>query len=245
MTIFVSPDDIASKTSIALPPEKSRYLAVVLRSKEGDEINIIDGRGRAYKAVVSSVSNRQVAVNIIEEIFPDNEPGIKIVLCQGILKGEKMDMVVQKAVELGAAAVIPLVTERTVLRHTAKVVRWRKIAEEAAEQCGRAVIPAIKEPEAYNDFLRGSSNNCGIIFWERDGIKLGEALKNLRSSDSSQCESVYIVVGPEGGFSEMEVQAAEAAGFIRASLGRRILRAETASIVSVAAVAMMADDILN
>ncbi|MCE5312312.1 MAG: 16S rRNA (uracil(1498)-N(3))-methyltransferase [Nitrospiraceae bacterium] len=243
MTVYVHPDEISKKHGILLSAEKSRYLVTVLRSKEGDEINVIDGRGRAYRACIASASKKNVSINIIEEVFPQNESSIKIVLCQGMLKGEKMDMVIQKAVELGASAVIPLVTERTIPRHTAKISRWQKIAEEAAEQCGRAVVPDIKEPAEYKDFLEGLTNYCGIIFWEQGGIKLSEALKRTVPGSRGRCESLYVVVGPEGGLSEHEVSVAEAAGFIRVSLGKRILRAETAAIVAVAAVGLMIDDI--
>lgn len=245
MTIFVPPDEIIKKSGILLSAEKSRYLVTVLRSKIGDSIKLIDGSGRAYSAIISSISKNGVAVNIEKELSVDAEAPCHLVLCQGMLKGEKMDIVIQKAVELGVKEIVPLITEHSVVKETRRIARWRKIAEEAAEQCGRAVIPEIREPEGFYEFLKKFSDpdaRCGIIFWEQGGAGLREAVKRVFLGESSMMKKIFVIVGPEGGLSTQEVSTAESAGFIKATLGKRILRAETAAIVAVAAVNMMIED---
>lgn len=248
MTIFVPPDEIIKKSGILLSAEKSRYLVTVLRSKTGDLIKLIDGRGRAYSAVITSILKNGVTVNIEKELSVDTETPFNLALCQGMLKGEKMDTVIQKAVELGAKEIVPLITEHSVVKETRRLPRWRKIAEEAAEQCGRAVIPEIREPAEFYDFLQkfsGTDSQCGIIFWEQGGAGLREAVIKVFSGDSSQMKKIFLIVGPEGGLSAKEVFTAEAAGFVKVTLGRRILRAETAAIVSVAATGMMIEGLLS
>ncbi len=248
MTVYVHPDDIAKESGITLCQEKSRYLVTVLRSKIGDAIKLIDGRGRAYSAVIASISKNGVAVNIEKELSVDTETPFHIALCQGMLKGEKMDTVIQKAVELGVKEIVPLITEHSVVKETRRLPRWRKIAEEAAEQCGRAVVPEIREPVGFYDFLQEFSDTdsqCGIIFWEHGGAGLREAVKRVFSQQSSRMKKVFVIVGPEGGFSAQEISASEAAGFVKATLGRRILTAETAAIVSVAATEMMIEELLH
>lgn len=247
MTVYVHPDDIAKESGITLCQEKSRYLVTVLRSKIGDAIKLIDGRGKAYSAIITSILKNSVILNIEKELSVDTETPFHIALCQGMLKGEKMDTVIQKAVELGLKEVVPLITERSVVKETRRLPRWKKIAEEAAEQCGRAVIPEIKEPADFCDFLSEFSDpdsQCGMIFWEHGGAGLREVVKRVFLNHSSRMKKIFVIVGPEGGFSNKEISDAESAGFVKATLGKRILRAETAAIVSVAATVMMIEELL-
>lgn len=233
MRIFVRPEDIALKKDISLPQDKARYLLSVLRLREGDCVEVIDGKGKAYSAVVSAVVKRDVHIEVASEIPVDTEADAHIVLCQGILKGDKMDMVVQKAVELGTAEIIPLITERCLVRETRKTERWRKIAEESAEQCGRAVIPVVHEPMSLHRLpMQGGIE--GFVFWEGGG-------RPLRVSDRAHSK-IYLMVGPEGGFTEAEVHTAEGCGLVRTTLGKSTLRAETAAIVSMALVRHMLEN---
>jgi 16S rRNA (uracil1498-N3)-methyltransferase len=236
MRIFLPPELIAAKNGISLPQDKAHHLVSVIRAKTGDEVTIIDGKGKTYLAAISDIKKKAVFVNIIREIKSQPESSIRLMLCQGILKGEKMDLVIQKATELGVSEIVPLISERCQVRHTRKTDRWRKIAEEAAEQCGRAVIPAVCEPVKYADFI-GRLPDGGLIFWEGGGIRPDIALSRLRSS--GKC--IRMCVGPEGGFSLPEVEAAEEAGFIRTTLGNSILRAETASIAGAALIRFLAE----
>ncbi|MCC6345952.1 MAG: 16S rRNA (uracil(1498)-N(3))-methyltransferase [Nitrospirales bacterium] len=249
MTIFVPPEDIAKKRGIALSAEKSRYLSSVLRTKPGDAVTIIDGRGKAYAAVVSCLSKGVVALDITGETPLDTEPSVPLALFQGILKGEKMDLVIQKTTELGIREIIPVISERCLVKETRKVERWRRIAEEAAEQCGRAVVPLIREPVE----LSGAGeerNTRGLIFWEQGGMPLHEALAEAgrHDAEAGRAEAgpaspalLSLFIGPEGGFSREEVEREETRGLVRTTLGKRILRAETAAIVSVALVLYLSE----
>ncbi|MBI3592967.1 MAG: 16S rRNA (uracil(1498)-N(3))-methyltransferase [Nitrospirae bacterium] len=238
LRIFIPPEDIKQKRNIKAPSDKAHYLISVLRSKKGDAIDVIDGKGKAYIAEIADIAKKDVFINVIKESIADTESTAHLILCQGLLKGEKMDMVIQKATELGVKEIVPLITVRCLVKETRKVKRWGKIAEEAAEQCGRAVIPVIHEPVEFSSLLMGLSQMDGFIFWEEGGLQMNEAFLKMSSSliHSSPDSPIHLLVGPEGGFTPEEVRQAEEHGLIRTTLGSRILRAETAAIVSVALV---------
>lgn len=237
MRIFVPPEDIEKKQGIKLNDDKSHYLTSVLRCKKGDAISVIDGKGKAYEATIAEISKEKVFIDIINEIQLDTESFLNLILCQGILKGEKMDLVIQKATELGVKKIIPLITGRCIVKETRKVKRWQKIAEEAAEQCGRTVVPTIHEPIQFNEFLDGQWIE-GFIFWEEGGMSLKEAVLKISPSPIHPFadSSVHLFVGPEGGFTSEEIKLSEEHGLIRTTLGKRVLRAETAAIASMALV---------
>ncbi len=230
MTIFIPPEIIAKRQHIKVPPQKSHYLLSVLRCKKGDAVTVIDGRGSAYTAEIVLMVKKDVFIDITGEFPMNAELPVPLILCQGLLKGEKMDLVIQKATELGIAEILPLVTERGIVKETRKVKRWHTIAEEAAEQCGRAVVPLVRDPEKLNDMLDGERVN-GLLFWEGGGKRLSDALDFIDSS-----RPMHIFIGPEGGFSAAEVSKAEGQGIVRTTLGKRILRAETAAIAATALV---------
>ncbi|MBF0558700.1 MAG: 16S rRNA (uracil(1498)-N(3))-methyltransferase [Nitrospirae bacterium] len=230
MTIFILPEIIAARQHVKVPPEKSRYLLSVLRCKKDDAVTVIDGRGGAYEARIVSIMKKDVYINITGDLVLNAELQVPLVLCQGMLKGEKMDLVIQKATELGVAEIVPLVTERSIVKETRKMKRWHAIAEEAAEQCGRAVIPAIRDPESLDAILAGKKVN-GFFFRERGGIGLSEALGAV-----DRTQAVHIFIGPEGGFADDEVRKAEDNGIAGTTLGKRILRSETAAIAATALV---------
>ena len=168
MRIYLSPEVIAKKIGIILPSDKARHVVSVIRCKIDDEITVFDGRGRSYLAKIAGIQKKSVLIDIIQEVMIDTESSANLVLCQGILRGEKMDLVIQKSTELGIKQVIPLISGRCQVKETRKTPRWRKIAEEAAEQCGRSVVPEISKPQAFGDFLETiipSPSPKGIIFW--------------------------------------------------------------------------------
>jgi len=233
MRIYLSPESIAKKTGIILPPDKARHVVSVIRCKKDDEITVFDGRGRSYLAKLSGIQKKRVSVDIIQELIVDTESSARLVLCQGILRGEKMDLIIQKTTELGIKRLVPLISGRCQVKETRKTPRWRKIAEEAVEQCGRSVVPLISEPQAFADFIENfvsAGSPQGIIFWEKGGLSPDEALEKIGSTEAP----LFLCIGPEGGFMQSEVEMAESHGFIRATLGRWILRAETAAVVAVA-----------
>jgi 16S rRNA (uracil1498-N3)-methyltransferase len=213
---------------ISITADKARYLASVLRCKEGDALVLFDGAGNCFRTKISKAGKKEVIADVLEKFPCDLESPVNIILVQSLLKGEKMDLVIQKTTELGVREIIPVVTERSQLRETRKVIRWQKIAEEASRQSGRTSIPVVHEPVSFQDIFKG---NClkGFIFYEEGGARLSESVSSLIPPPSS----LFIVLGPEGGFTKEEVEMAKEKGLVATSLGKRILRAETAAIAAV------------
>lgn len=230
---------------ISITDEKARYLTSVLRCKKGDELIVFDGEGNCLRTGILKAGRREVIAEVLEKFSCNTESPLNIILIQALLKGEKMDVVIQKTTELGVKEIIPVITERSQLRETRKVARWRKIAEEASRQSGRSVIPIIHEPMYFNDCLlslvtRHSSLPLnGLIFYEEGGMKLSKAVSSPQTPNSE----LIVVIGPEGGFTKKEIMLAEEKGLIVASLGKRILRAETAAISAVTIVQFLLGDI--
>jgi 16S rRNA (uracil1498-N3)-methyltransferase len=242
---------------ISITGEKAHYLVSVLRCQKGGDLTIIDAQGNCLETILKKCDKREVIAQVME-ISPCNlESHLDIVLVQGMLKGEKMDMVIQKTTELGVKEIIPVTTERGQIRETRKIVRWRKIAEEAARQSGRSVVPVVHEPVELSGFLTGFESDRyggpetrkgkainGFIFWEETGLSLNDAKKEISISLLPQKAGppVYLLIGPEGGFTKEEVNLAEEKGLIVISLGRRILRAETAAISAVTLIQFLLGD---
>ena len=218
---------------VVIGDEKAHYLSSVLRCKTGDRIIVTDENGCSYAAQILAASNKMVTIEITGDYIMNTESDLDIVLVQGLLKGEKMDIVIQKATELGVTAIIPVITERSQLRETRKHPRWKKIAEEASRQSGRTRIPEIFETYSFKDIFNtpGLTSGKGIIFWEQGGEKLSAVINKLSHTDK-----IFLLIGPEGGFSEKEALLASEKGFLTATLGSRILRAETASIAAVSVI---------
>ncbi|MBF0516466.1 MAG: 16S rRNA (uracil(1498)-N(3))-methyltransferase [Nitrospirae bacterium] len=223
--IYVESTAITGATAV-ITAETARYILTVLRYKTGGELFIFDEASRYFKGIITSCAKNAVTLSITPHPAPATESPLSITLCQGLLKGAKMDLVVQKTVELGVKRVIPLVTARTQLDYTRKIDRWQKIAIEASRQSMRVVVPEIKEAitlTALTDEIRAEGTPA-VIFYEAGGKSLKEI------SLPEQTKTIYAITGPEGGFTVEEVKRAESVGAVIATLGRRILRAETAAI---------------
>lgn len=221
----------AAKGNVVITGDEFHHLKKVLRLSVGEDIIIFDGKGNDFIAKVETISAKETAASIQKRLDVSGESKIKIVLAQGIAKGEKMDFIIQKATELGVAEIIPFTTSRTVPRFkeneaSKKSDRWRKIAIEAAKQCGRSIVPIIEPIKNFNEMLYGWEGYLKIILWEgAESIQIKDKLREL-----SNIQGVVAVVGPEGGFSLQEVQEAEKHGFIPTRLFKNILRTETAGI---------------
>lgn len=225
--IFI-PSVPEAEIPVALKGEEARYVLAVLRMRAGEELSLVDPRGGLHRARIERAGGSTLQLRVLESLPPRPEPGTGVVLLQGILKGGKMDLVIQKATELGVREIVPFVTERSQVRDTRKLSRWRKVALEAARQCGRAAVPSVREPVPMKDFFRGSERPLkGFIFWEEGGRPL--SAEPLKDSE----EDVLVAVGPEGGFTKEEAQGAEGRGLTVSTLGPLILRAETAAIAAV------------
>ncbi|HKU73893.1 MAG TPA: 16S rRNA (uracil(1498)-N(3))-methyltransferase [Pyrinomonadaceae bacterium] len=228
---FHSPPDSFNTTeqTVTLGTDEARHLRDVLRLKAGDEVYVFDGLGREFRCVITTSKRDAAELRIEAEVEPAKpESQLQLNLCVALLKGEKFDLVVQKATELGVKKITPLITRyadihlRDAADATKRVARWQRIALEAAKQSGRAFVPEIRVPHRFEEVL--DVDGLGVMFAERGG----EALENLKESDATH--SITALIGSEGGWSDEEIESARARNFHVVTLGGRILRAETAAI---------------
>jgi 16S rRNA (uracil1498-N3)-methyltransferase len=227
-------DEIPStQGSFSITGAEAKHMARVLRLGPGERVVFLDRKGARFQAVIKEVSHHHVLVNL-EKPLPSPAPSpVHITLCQALLKSQHMDLLVEKTSELGVDRVLPYISERTVVKvdgnkvHT-KLRHWQEIAQSAAKQSDRAMPAGIGPLYLYDELLAvlGKESALKIILWEQEGIR---SLKDHLRSNSPE-PRVLAMVGPEGGFTELEVMKALEAGFVSVSLGSRILRAETAAI---------------
>lgn len=209
---------------MTLPEEESRHAKTVLRLAEGDEITLFDGSGKEYSAVVTRADKRGISVHIVRENVSDREPKTWVFLLIGALKGDKTELVVQKATELGVSR-IGVFSSRycSAYMNENKLERLNRVAREAAKQCLRASVPRVEYYETLEDALQAGTE-CVTRLFACEFIS--ETEKDLIDTGAT----VAAVVGSEGGFAEEEYALAQRLGYCCVSLGRRILRAETAAI---------------
>jgi 16S rRNA (uracil1498-N3)-methyltransferase len=234
MARFYIPNLHIQNGLLKIEGDEVKHIRKVLRLKAGDEILVFDGMGKEFEGTIIGEGRSSVMVEIQRILSPKGDSPLEVTLAQSLLKGEKMDYLIQKATELGVKEIIPFFSSRTVpvvekTRRLKRHQRWEKIAIEASKQCGRGVVPKIESLQDYSDMLHtASTDSIRLILWERgerDGFALKEVLE--RSKENAK---IFFVTGPEGGFSRDEVEKAKRAGFAAVTLGRRILRAETASL---------------
>jgi 16S rRNA (uracil1498-N3)-methyltransferase len=227
------PDPLASDTELCLDEERSHYAGRVRRLHVGDEVVLFNGTGCEFVAAVSEVSRSAVKLRVGKRRERVVESPLKISLVQGVSRGERMDIVVQKATELGVFRITPVMTAHSVVRldgnkSEKRAAHWTKIARSACEQCGRTIVPLVATPQSFDRWMAGLPPGDSRRIVLHPGI--GTALAGLRHLP----ERVELLIGPEGGLSDAEVDQATAAGFTRCSLGPRILRTETAAIAAIA-----------
>lgn len=225
---FHAPPAAFNDQTVTLGTDEARHLRDVLRLKAGDEVYVFDGRGREFRCSVVKVSRDAAELRIEAEVEPAKpESQLQLNLCVALLKGEKFDLVVQKATELGVVEVTPLITRyadihlRDESDAAKRVNRWQRIALEAAKQSGRAFVPEISAPVAFEAV---AAEGLAVMFSERGGNSL-ESLMKLPVP-----QAVTALVGSEGGWSDEEIESAKARNFHVITLGGRVLRAETAAI---------------
>lgn len=222
--------------TLVIDGENARHISLSLRMKVGDRLTLSDGEGKEYGALITAITASTVGVQVESVCDSRNESPVKISLYQGIAKGDKMDGIIQKAVELGVNEIIPVDCRRSVAKIASdsvekKLRRWQKIADEAAGQCGRGKLPKVRMPMKYTDALKAAAaDELALICYEGEGT---EPLSLLLPTDPPATLSFFI--GPEGGFEPSEFEQAKALGLLPAGLGRRILRTETASSFVLAA----------
>ena len=229
---FVTPQQI-SGDKIRIEGGDVNHMKNVLRMKLHEKAEISDGESRTYLCEVEAYEEDVAVLHILEEMEADTEPASKLYLFQGLPKSDKMELIVQKAVELGVYQVIPVAMKRSVVRlddkkAAKKADRWNSIAESAAKQAGRSRIPEVTMPLSYNEALKMAEElDVTLLPYElAGGMEVTrEVIRQIKSG-----QSVGIFIGPEGGFEPEEVDAAVSMGAKVITLGRRILRTETAGL---------------
>lgn len=211
----------------------AHHIARVLRMAVGDNVIIADTNERTAKAEITAITDEVVTLSLIEYLEDDSEPTVKVRLAQCLPKSDKMEFIVQKAVELGAVSIQPVNSENCVVKYTAdkqtkRVERWQKIAHEAAKQCKRAAVPTVEPIITLKELLSRVADDETVLFCyeAEDGRTLRQALK------THQAEKYTVLIGPEGGFSPEEARLCQEMGAHPVSLGSRILRTETASLAA-------------
>jgi 16S rRNA (uracil1498-N3)-methyltransferase len=228
-----SPNALENKSTCELGPDNLKYLKQVMRLKQGDKIYVFDGFGHEFEAVIKDFYPKTVFITLGKKI-PQADKEISITLAQAIPKASKMDTIVKSAAELGADVIIPFEGTRSVSRiagekSSLKVVRWQKISGEAARCCHSSHIAKVSEVLSFADMLTSASSDAlRLIFWEEESQKTIKDM--LTDKIFAATKNFFIVVGPEGGFSKDEVILSKENGFVSVSLGKQILKVETAAV---------------
>ncbi|NKB36397.1 MAG: 16S rRNA (uracil(1498)-N(3))-methyltransferase [Gammaproteobacteria bacterium] len=222
--------DLQEDSELKLVADTAHYVATVLRRKVGQKISLFNGRGSDYPASIESVSKKEVLVQIASSKQVETESNLRITLLQGISRAQHMDYTLQKVVELGVHRIVPVFTEFGNLRidderAQKKWQHWRKILISACEQSGRAYIPELAKAQSLTTALAAQTNSSRMILHPAAGLSLG--------SMTAPANSMSILAGPEGGFSENELEQASAQKFQSIVLGPRVLRTETAAVAAI------------
>jgi 16S rRNA (uracil1498-N3)-methyltransferase len=229
MVRIFAPPECLSGDHAHLDEHGHRHLIRVLRLAKGDALRVFDGRGLEIDAIIEGIGKHSVDLHLgARRQLPP--PVSTITLLQSPPKNDRMEYIVQKTTELGVTRIVPVLTRQGILKPSDdKVARWRVIAMEAARQCGRADLPVVDHATPLEHALAATpADTSAIMLWEE------ERTTTLRQALAAGPRRVALLVGPEGGFSQAEADACRARGFVRASVGPRILRADTAAIVAVA-----------
>ena len=220
---------------IAIEGSEVQHIKNVLRLKPGDSIHLFDGQGFEYEADIQRLLANRVEIRIRHKYPATRESPIQIAVAQALLKEKKMDRLLRHLCELGITHWVPFISERSVSRPdpgrlTAREGRWFKIVKESCKQCQRARLPVIIKTMTFEDVMDyGQSCDLKIVFWENESLALNSL---IRTSRAPALQKILLILGPEGGFSDLEIEKVKAAGFLVAGLGPRILRAETATIAA-------------
>jgi len=241
-----TPALLATGKLIELDDDNGHYVRTVLRLKKDDKIILFNGHGGEYLCTVTEVSRKAVLINIEQWHDRSVESPLQVTLGLGISRGDRMDLTVQKAVELGVNRITPLLTERCVVQFKGekkpqRLLHWQKIVQHAAEQSGRTALPALLEVETLQNWV-GRQQGLKVFLDPYAEATLTELTPEPMKACPERSRRVTLLTGPEGGFSDQERDIAKASGFIPVRLGARILRTETASIAALAAVQLLWGD---
>ena len=232
----IAPERISGER-VSFDAAQTRHLVRVLRLRPGDVVIAADGRGAAYQVRLLALGAAATGV-IVAPAPAAAESALAISLIQGVPKGDKMEAIVRATTELGVARILPVLSERTVVRLDARqwrerARRWQRVAAEATKQCGRGVVPSVEAPRPFAEWIaRDDAADVRLCAWEGDGTPL----RGLVERPGTPARRASVIVGPEGGLTAAEVDLARDAGYTVVSLGARILRTDTAAVTLVALV---------
>ena len=232
---FTDRNSICGDT-VKISGDDAHHISKVLRLKEDDEIIVCDKEGTDYHCSIKLISKDEIEAWILKKETSSSEPPIRITLYQGVPKGDKLESVIQKCVELGAFKIIPVAMKRSVAvikDKEKKKVRMQRIAQEASKQCQRAVVPEVLEVLSFKEaLLHAQENDLKLLPYEAENKnKLKDILKQNKNS-----KTIAVFIGPEGGFDEEEISLARQSGFQILTLGPRIMRTETAPLACISAI---------
>lgn len=230
---YVSPEQIIEESIVILGMDVN-HIKNVLRMKLGEELIICDGQGWDYFCEITELGQKEIYVKILSSLKSDTELPVKITLFQGIPKKDKMELIIQKTVELGVFEIVPVSMKRCVAKledskkESKKLERWQNISQAAAKQSGRGIIPMVKQPMTYTQALEYAKTKDIILFPYENAQGMKAAKEAFCKTAAMQSAGIFI--GPEGGFDPIEIENAKKAGADIISLGKRILRTETAGL---------------
>lgn len=230
---YIDKSDITENTAV-ITGEEAQHISRVLRMKKGDNVTLCDGEGMFYEAVLSDFSDKTVVADILSKRVAETEPSVKVTVFQGVPKNPKLETIIQKLTEIGAVRLVPVDTKRAVakLDKENKVDRLRKIAREAAKQSKRGIVPEVLSPVSFNDAVKMAAEaDLALIPYEE------EREMSLKKALSGKIpKTVSVMIGPEGGFDGEEIRLAKENGITSVTLGKRILRTETAPLAVCSAI---------
>lgn len=242
---FVSIDSVDSDNNIiTITGEDVKHIRSVLRSVPGNALELSDGSGVDYDVIIEALEKDSITTKIVSAKPNKTEPPVSITLFQGIPKADKMEYIIQKCVELGVKRIVPVITDRTVVKFgnardtAAKAARWKRIALEAAKQCDRGIVPTVEEPVRLEEALiLAAGCNLRLLPYEEEmegNLRQHLEEQKLKLQRQEERGNIAVFIGPEGGFAPAEVQKAVESGFKSVTLGPRILRTETAGVAVIA-----------
>jgi 16S rRNA (uracil1498-N3)-methyltransferase len=234
---------LSSGSLVELPRDTGAHLAKVLRARSGDEVVLFNGDGREFSAVLETVRDSRVSASIGAARSMDRESPFQLTLVQCVPRGDRMDFIVQKSTELGVARIVPVLSQRSVVRLDAtqaasKQAHWHAVAVSACEQCGRNRLPIVEAPQPLLSYLgalapRGAAGRMLRLVLEPERARQTQRETSSIDIDASPASGAEIAIGPEGGFTEDELEAFNLTTFSRVALGPRVLRTETAAIAAI------------
>ena len=229
----------AAGETIAVRGAEAVHIACSLRMKAGEEVTVCGGQGVEFRCRIVSVCPEEVLLRVEETLPVQSEPSVRVTLWQGLPKGDKLEWIIEKSIELGVTEIVPVLMQRSVSRPDIKSAakkheRYQKLALSAAKQCGRGIVPEVRPMTSFREMC-GALSRCDAVlfFYELGGQPLSDI---LHSPAAKEWRDIAVVIGPEGGFDPAEAQALQAAGAFTATLGKRVLRTETAPLAALSVI---------